>query len=59
MSSTSIWSNNDGPFSYSDFYWRIVSLFDDEEEAAVHIKFYNQYDLLPSILSLIDDFYFV
>jgi hypothetical protein len=59
MSSTSTWANNDGPFSYSDFYWRIVGLFDDEEEAAALIKFYNQYVLLPSTLSLIDDFHFV
>jgi hypothetical protein len=41
MSSTSTWANIDGPFSYSDFYWRIVGLFEDEEEAAAHIKFYN------------------
>jgi hypothetical protein len=40
MSSTSTWANNDGPFSYSDFYWRIVGLFEDEEEAAALIKFY-------------------
>jgi hypothetical protein len=43
MSSTSTWANIDGPFSYSDFYWRIVGLFEDEEEAAGLIKFYNQY----------------
>lgn len=43
MSSTSTWANIDGPFSYSDFYWRIVGLFEDEEEAAALIKFYNQY----------------
>jgi len=42
MSSTSTWANIDGPFSYSDFYWRIVGLFEDEEEAAALIKFYNQ-----------------
>jgi hypothetical protein len=41
MSSTSTWTNNDGPFSYADFYWRIVGLFEDEEEAAALIKFYN------------------
>ena len=41
MSSTSTWANNDGPFSYADFYWRVVGLFEDEEEAAVLIKFYN------------------
>ena len=41
MSSTSTWANIDGPFSYSDFYWRIVGLFEDEEEAAALIKFYN------------------
>ena len=53
MSSTSTWANNDGPFSYADFYWRIVGLFEDEEEAATLIKFYNQYVffyLLPFIL---------
>ena len=43
MSSTSTWTNIDGPFKYSDFYWRIVGLFEDEEEAAALIKFYNQY----------------
>jgi len=41
MSSTSTWANIDGPFSYSDFYWRIVGLFEDKEEAAVLVKFYN------------------
>jgi len=41
MSSTSTWANIDGPFSYSDFYWKIVGLFEDEEEAAAIIKFYN------------------
>ena len=41
MSSTSTWANIDGPFSYSDFYWRIVGLFEDEEDAASLIKFYN------------------
>ena len=41
MSSTSTWANINGPFSYSDFYWRIVGLFEDEEEAAALIKFYN------------------
>jgi len=41
MSSTSTWTNIDGLFSYSDFYWRIVGLFEDEEEAATLIKFYN------------------
>ena len=41
MSSTGTWANNDGPFSYADFYWRIVGLFEDEEEAAVLIKLYN------------------
>ena len=41
MSSTSTWANIDGPFSYSDFYWRIVGLFDDDDEAAGLIKFYN------------------
>jgi hypothetical protein len=41
MSSTSTWANIDGPFSYSDFYWRIVGLFEDEEEAAGLIKFFN------------------
>ena len=41
MSSTSTWANNDGPFSYADFYWWIVGLFEDEEEAAALIKFYN------------------
>ena len=41
MSSTGTWANIDGPFIYSDFYWRIVGLFEDEEEAAVLIKFYN------------------
>jgi hypothetical protein len=47
------WANIDGPFSYADFYWRIVGLFEDEEEAAALIKFYNQYvifNLLRSIL---------
>lgn len=57
MSSTSTWANIDGPFSYSDFYWRIVGLFEDEEEAAALIKFYNQYvqffNLPPSILLII------
>ena len=42
MSSTSTWTNIDGQFSYSDFYWRTVGLFEDEEEAATLIKFYNQ-----------------
>jgi hypothetical protein len=41
MSSTGTWANIDGPFIYSDFYWRIVGLFEDEEEAAALIKFYN------------------
>ena len=41
MSSTGTWANIDGPFSYSDFYWQIVGLFEDEEEAAALIKFYN------------------
>jgi hypothetical protein len=41
MSSTSTWTNIDGPFSYSDFYWKIVGLFEDEEEAAALIKFFN------------------
>ena len=41
MSSTGTWANINGPFSYSDFYWRIVGLFEDEEEAAALIKFYN------------------
>jgi hypothetical protein len=41
MSSTGTWANIDGPFSYSDFYWRIVGLFEDEEEAAALIEFYN------------------
>jgi hypothetical protein len=56
MSSTSTWANNDGLFSYQDFYWRIVGLFEDEEEAAVLITFYNQYaffNLLPFILLII------
>jgi hypothetical protein len=56
MSSTSTWANNDGPFSYADFYWRIVGLFEDEEEAAALIKFYNQYvffNLLPFILLIV------
>jgi hypothetical protein len=43
MSSTSTWANIDGPFNYSDFYWRIVGLFEDEEEAAALVKFYNLY----------------
>lgn len=46
MSSTSTWTNIDGTFSYEDFYWRIVTLFEDEEEAAELIKFYNQKVLL-------------
>ena len=41
MTSTSTWGNIDGPFVYSDFYWRIVGLFEDEEESAALIKFYN------------------
>jgi hypothetical protein len=41
MSSTGTWANIDGPFCYSDFYWRIVGLFEDEDEAAALIKFYN------------------
>jgi hypothetical protein len=52
MSSTGTWANIDGPFIYSDFYWRIVGLFEDEEEAAALIKFYNLYvpiNLLPFI----------
>jgi hypothetical protein len=58
MSSTSTWANIDGPFSYSDFYWRIVGLFEDEEEAAALIKFYNQYvpvifNVLPFTLLII------
>ena len=58
MSSTSTWANIDGPFSYSDFYWRIVGLFEDEEEAAALIKFYNQYvsaifNVLPFMLLII------
>ena len=51
MSSTSTWANIDGPFSYSDFYWKIVGLFEDEEEAAALIKFYNLYVLKPSTFS--------
>jgi hypothetical protein len=50
MSSTSTWANIDGPFSYSDFYWRIVGLFEDEEEAAAIIRFYNQYVPLFNVL---------
>ena len=46
MSSTSTWANLDGLFSYQDFYWRIVGLFEDEEEEAALIKFYNQYAFL-------------
>ena len=56
MSSTGTWANIDGPFVYSDFYWRIVGLFEDEEEAAALIKFYNQYvslNPLPFILLII------
>jgi hypothetical protein len=56
MSSTSTWTNIDGPFRYADFYWRIVGLFEDEEEAAVLVKFYNQYvflNLLPFIFKLL------
>ena len=41
MSLTGTWANIDGPFSYSDIYWQIVGLFEDEEEAAAVIKFYN------------------
>ena len=41
MSSTGTWADIDGPFSYADFYWRVVGLFEDEEEAAVLIKLYN------------------
>ena len=41
MSLTGTWANIDGLFSYSDFYWQIVGLLEDEEEAAVLIKFYN------------------
>ena len=52
MSLTSTWANINGPFSYSDFYWQIVGLFEDEEEAAVIIKFYNQYVPLFNILCL-------
>ena len=40
MSSMGTWANINGPFCYSDFYWHIVGLFEDEE-AAVLIKFYN------------------
>jgi hypothetical protein len=43
MSSTGTWANIDGPFVYSDFYWRIVGLFEDQGEAATHIQFFNQY----------------
>lgn len=50
MSSTSTWANIDGPFSYSDFYWRIVGLFEDEEEAAAIIKFYNQFVPLFNVI---------
>ena len=56
MSSTGTWANIDGPFIYSDFYWRIVELFEDEEEGAALIKFYNQYVpvfFLPFILLII------
>jgi hypothetical protein len=56
MSSTGTWANIDGPFIYSDFYWRIVKLFEDEEEGAALIKFYNQYVpvfFLPFILLII------
>ena len=60
MSSTSTWTNNDGTFSYEDFYWRIVSLFEDEEEAADLIKFYNQKVLLFNFnLYLAYYFYFL
>ena len=52
MSSTSTWANINGPFSYSDFYWQIVGLFEDEEEAAAIIKFYNQYVPLFNVLCL-------
>ena len=41
MSLTGTWANIDGPFSHSYFYWWIVGLFEDEEEAAALIKFYN------------------
>ena len=41
MCLTGTWANIDGLFSYSDIYWRIVGLFEDEEEAAVLTKFYN------------------
>ena len=41
MSLTGTWANINGLFSYSDFYWRIVGLFEGEEEAAAPIKFYN------------------
>ena len=43
MSSTCTWANINGPFCYSDFYWKIVGLLKDEEEAAALIKFYNWY----------------
>ena len=60
MTSTSTWTNIDGRFSYSDFYWRIVGLFEDEEEAAGLIKFYNQYvPLFLTIFYVIDNFHFV
>jgi len=55
MSSTGTWANIDGPFIYSDFYWRIVGLFEDEEEAAALIKFYNYHVFgTPSDLSSLD-----
>ena len=41
MSLTGTWANINGLFSYSDFSWQIVGLFEDEEEAAALIKVYN------------------
>ncbi|KJA15738.1 hypothetical protein HYPSUDRAFT_207595 [Hypholoma sublateritium FD-334 SS-4] len=44
LSSTSSWTPRDGTFSYTDFYWHIVGLLDDEDddmEGPEIIRLYN------------------
>ncbi|KAJ3511829.1 hypothetical protein NLJ89_g3879 [Agrocybe chaxingu] len=40
LSSQSMWGKRDGLFDYQEFYWRIVSLFDDDEGQDI-IALYN------------------
>ena len=42
ISSSQQWSQLDGSFDYSEFYWNIVGLFDDGEGQEI-IDFYNQW----------------